>query len=171
MHESGRTTALGRSPWAEAPAVALHSGGQLDVRRAVQRAGTDEPVFGKRNGTADSGPAEVLFGKFRLLPAQFLLLEGDNAVPIGSRAFDILLALLQKPNEIVSNQEIIEKVWPNRFVALPNLTVNISALRRALRDGRDGNRFIVNIPRRGYSFVASVEYRHKGAEHEVRVPQ
>ena len=41
--------------------------------------------------------------------------------------------------------------------AMPaNLTVHMSALRRTLRDGRDGNRFIINVPRRGYSFVASV---------------
>jgi DNA-binding winged helix-turn-helix (wHTH) protein len=49
------------------------------------------------------------------------------------------------------------RVWPNVFVEPANLTVHISALRRALRDGRDGNRFIINIPGRGYSFVNSVE--------------
>jgi DNA-binding winged helix-turn-helix (wHTH) protein len=48
------------------------------------------------------------------------------------------------------------RVWPNIFVEPANLTVHISALRRTLRDGRGGNRFIINIPGRGYSFVASV---------------
>ena len=47
------------------------------------------------------------------------------------------------------------RVWPNIFVEPANLTVHMSALRRALRDGRDGHRFIVNIPGRGYCFVAS----------------
>jgi DNA-binding winged helix-turn-helix (wHTH) protein len=45
---------------------------------------------------------------------------------------------------------------PGVFVEPANLTVHISALRRTLRDGRDGNRFIINVPSRGYSFVASV---------------
>jgi DNA-binding winged helix-turn-helix (wHTH) protein len=49
------------------------------------------------------------------------------------------------------------RVWPNLFVEPANLTVHISALRRALRDGRDGNRFIINIPGRGYCFVASIK--------------
>jgi len=48
------------------------------------------------------------------------------------------------------------RVWPNVFVEPANLSVHMSALRRALRDGRDGNRFIINIPGRGYSFVASL---------------
>jgi DNA-binding winged helix-turn-helix (wHTH) protein len=49
------------------------------------------------------------------------------------------------------------RVWPDTFVEPANLTVHMSALRRMLRDGRDGNRFIINVPGRGYSFVASVE--------------
>jgi DNA-binding winged helix-turn-helix (wHTH) protein len=51
------------------------------------------------------------------------------------------------------------RVWPNLFVEPSNLSVHISALRRTLRDGRDGNRFIINIPGRGYRFVASIKCR------------
>jgi DNA-binding winged helix-turn-helix (wHTH) protein len=101
-------------------------------------------------------PIEVLFGPFRLLPTQFLLLEGDRVVPLGSRALEILIVLLECPGKLVSKQELMARVWPNVFVEPTNLTVHISALRRMLRDGRDGNRFIINIPRRGYSFVAPV---------------
>src|SRR5262249_28291808 len=100
-------------------------------------------------------PTEVSFGQFRLLPTQFVLLEGDNPVPLGSPALEILMALLERPGELISKQELMDRVWPNIFVGPSNLTVHISALRRALRDGRDGNRFIVNIPGRGYKFVAS----------------
>jgi DNA-binding winged helix-turn-helix (wHTH) protein len=95
---------------------------------------------------------------------QFLLLEGDKAVPLGSRALEILIVLLERPGELVSKQELMGRVWPNIFVEPANLTVHMSALRRALRDGRDGNRFIINVPGRGYSFVASVEL----SEHENR---
>ena len=70
---------------------------------------------------------------------------------------EILIVLLERPGELISMQELMARVWPNTFVDPGNLTVHISALRRTLRDGRDGNRFIINIPGRGYSFVASVE--------------
>ena len=96
---------------------------------------------------------EISFGPFRLLPAQFLLLEGDKPVPLGSRALHILMVLLERPGELVTRQELMARVWPNLCVEPATLTVHISALRRALRDGRDGNRFIINIRGRGYCFV------------------
>jgi DNA-binding winged helix-turn-helix (wHTH) protein len=69
---------------------------------------------------------------------------------------EILTVLLERPGELVSKQELMARVWPNVFVDPANLTVHMSALRRTLRDGRDGNRFIINVPGRGYRFVASV---------------
>jgi DNA-binding winged helix-turn-helix (wHTH) protein len=85
------------------------------------------------------------------------LQEGDKPVPIGSRALEILIALLERRGELVSRQDLMARVWPNVFVEPANLTVHMSALRRALRDGRDGHRFIVNIPGRGYCFVAAID--------------
>ena len=82
---------------------------------------------------ARAAPAEISFGAFRLCPTQFLLLEGDNPVPIGSRALEILIVLLERPGELVSKQELMARVWPNVFVEPANLTVHISALRRMLR--------------------------------------
>ncbi|MDL2403919.1 winged helix-turn-helix domain-containing protein [Rhizobium mayense] len=58
---------------------------------------------------------------------------------------------------MVGKQDLMARVWPHVFAEPANLTVHISALRRALRDGQEGKRFIVNIPGRGYCFVASVE--------------
>jgi DNA-binding winged helix-turn-helix (wHTH) protein len=98
----------------------------------------------------------VSFGPFRLLPTQRLLMEGDKTVQLGSRAFDILLMLVQRAGELVPKEEIIARVWPNTFVAPANLAVHISALRRALADGRRGNRYVLNVPGRGYRFVAPV---------------
>ena len=139
------------------PALAqFHPEPRLDARGAVQNPYTDKPFFEKRTGPARAAPTEVSFGPFRLLPTQFLLLEGDKRVPIGSRALEILIVLLQRPGELVSKQELMARVWPNVFVEPANLTVHISALRRTLRDGREGNRFIINIPGRGYRFVDSV---------------
>ena len=156
MRATGSTTAFGRLPWPQATALPqIHPEPGLDVRRTVQIPETDEPFFAKRSEPARAAPTEVSFGPFRLLPTQFLLLEGDKPVPVGSRALEILIVLLERAGELLSKQELMARVWPNIFVEPANLTVHISALRRALRDGRDGNRFIVNIPGRGYSFVAS----------------
>ena len=129
----------------------------LDVGHAVQTPDGDKPFPEIRVGSAGAAPAKVSFGPFCLLPTQFLLREGDKPVSLGSRALEILIALLERRGELVSKQELMARVWPNVFVEPANLTVHMSALRRALRDGRDGHRFIVNIPGRGYRFVASVD--------------
>ena len=129
----------------------------LDMGRAVQTPDADKPFSEKQAGSAGAAPAKVSFGPFCLLPTQLLLREGDTPVSLGSRALEILIALLERRGELVSKQELMARVWPNVFVEPANLTVHMSALRRALRDGRDGHRFIVNIPGRGYCFVASVD--------------
>ena len=116
----------------------------------------DSSLVEKQIETPVAAPTEISFGPFRLLPTQFLLLENGRPVPLGSRALEILIVLLGRPGQLVSKQELMARVWPNIFVDPANLTVHMSALRRLLRDGRDGNRFIINIPGRGYSFVASV---------------
>ena len=131
----------------------FNSDSGFGVRRRVQSPDTDQL---KPSKPAGATRGEVSFGPFRLLPAQFLLLEGDKPVPLGSRAMHILIVLLERPGELVSKQELMARVWPNLFVEPANLTVHVSALRRTLRDGHNGNRFIINIPGRGYWFVASV---------------
>jgi len=128
----------------------------LDVEHAVQRHDMDNAFFEKRTEPAGVPPTKVSFGPFCLLPTQFLLLEDEKPVPLGSRALEILIALLERRGELVSKQDLTARVWPKLFVDPSNLTVHMSALRRALRDGRDGRRFIVNIRGRGYCFVASV---------------
>jgi len=165
MTPSAATTASRHSHLAAAPALArFHPAPGVDarrafqnVRRAVQIPDTDQPLFGKRTNPAVPAPSEIAFGSFRLLPAQFLLLERDKPVRLGSRALEILIVLVERPGELVSKQELMDRVWPSIVVEPANLTVHMSALRRTLRDGRDGNRFIINVPGRGYSFVASVE--------------
>ena len=154
MRTSGSTTASAHLPSAEAPALAPF---HLESGLKVRRMDVDRPLFDNRTETVGVAPIEVSFGPFRLLPTQFLLLEGGRPVPLGSRALEILIVLLERPGQLVSKQELMARVWPNIFVDPANLTVHMSALRRMLRDGRVGNRFIINIPGRGYSFVASVE--------------
>jgi predicted ATPase/DNA-binding winged helix-turn-helix (wHTH) protein len=85
-----------------------------------------------------------------------MLLEADKPVRLGSRALEILVVLVERPGEMVSKRELVARVWPNTVVEEANLKVHIAALRRALSDGRDGNRYLVNVPGRGYKFVAPV---------------
>lgn len=110
------------------------------------------------------------FGPFNFHPARQLLVEADKPVRIGSRACDILLALVEKQGQVVSKQELLERVWPGIFVEEGNLRVHVATLRRALGDGRDGRRYISNIAGRGYLFVAPVACVNEAppiAEHTV----
>ena len=98
------------------------------------------------------------FGPFRLLAAQRLLLEGDTPVRLGSRAFDILAALVERAGEVVGKEELIARAWPQTVVEEGNLKIQVSALRRALGDGQRGHRYIITVPGRGYNFVAAVRH-------------
>jgi DNA-binding winged helix-turn-helix (wHTH) protein len=161
MRAAGTATDFGHLPWPQPPALAR---AHFDPELAIQDPKTEKPSFAKLTEPARAALAEVSFGPFRLLPTQFLLLEGDKSVPLGSRALEILIVLLERAGELVTKYELMDRVWPNVFVGPANLTVHMSALRRALRDGRDGNRFIINIPGRGYKFVGTVvASRHQKA--------
>src|SRR5215813_981058 len=107
---------------------------------------------------------QVAFGPFRLLPARQLLLDGDTPVHLGSRACEILTALVERAGQLLSNQELMRRVWPDTFVEDGNLRVHVAALRRALRDGQAGNRYITNVPGRGYCFVAPISVREETEE-------
>src|SRR5437879_2333760 len=98
----------------------------------------------------------VSFGPYRLIAAQRLLVEGDKPVRLGSRAFDILAALVERAGEVVRKEELIARAWPQTFVEDANLKIQISALRRALGDGQGGHRYVATVPGRGYNFVAPV---------------
>src|ERR1700692_3827403 len=96
------------------------------------------------------------FGPFSLFAAERLLKKGDEAVPLGGRALDILIALAERAGEVVTRKELISTVWPDVTVEEANLRFQKAALRKALGDGRDGARYISNISGRGYCFVAPV---------------
>lgn len=97
------------------------------------------------------------FGPYRIHPAQRLVLEGEQPLRLGRRAMDILLILLAHAGEVVSKQQLIAGVWPDSVVEEINLRVHMAALRKALGDGQAGQRYIVTVAQRGYSFVAPIE--------------
>jgi predicted ATPase/DNA-binding winged helix-turn-helix (wHTH) protein len=114
---------------------------------------------GSREFATTFGPDEqaISFGPFRLLRRQRLLLEAGEPVPLSSRALDILIALVERPGELVGKNELMARVWPNTVVVDENLTVHVASLRRVLGDGQGGNRYLVTIRGRGYCFAAPVE--------------
>lgn len=98
----------------------------------------------------------VEFGPFRLYTAGRLLQRNGVTVKLGSRPLDLLIALVRRAGDVLSRRELIARAWAGLVVDEANLRVNISTLRKHLDDGIDGARYIVNLPGRGYSFVAPV---------------
>jgi TolB-like protein/DNA-binding winged helix-turn-helix (wHTH) protein len=101
------------------------------------------------------------FGNFRLEPRSKRLFRRDAAgdwvaVPLGSRALEILQVLLNAPGFVVSKDAIMDAVWPGLAVEPNNLTVQIAALRRVLDEGRNGESCIQTVPGRGYRLVLGV---------------
>lgn len=99
---------------------------------------------------------EVAFGPFRLSIARRELLKGGVAVPLGSRAFDLLAALVQRQGNVASKDELLAEVWPDTVVEENNLQVQISSLRKALGESVEGSRYLLTVPGRGYRFVGIV---------------
>ena len=127
---------------------------------APQAAGPAQVCKTDQDAATDwaAGPAEsaIAFGPFRLLPARRLLLQADRPVRLGSRALDILIALVERAGELVGKNELIAWVWPSTFVEEGDLRVHVAGLRRALGDSRGGRRYLATVPGRGYRFVAPV---------------
>ena len=96
------------------------------------------------------------FGPFSLFAAERLLKKADEPIPLGDRALDILIALVERAGEVVTHKELISTVWPDVTVEDANLRAQIAALRKALGDGRDGARYVSNVAGRGYCFVAPI---------------
>ena len=96
------------------------------------------------------------FGPFRLDPLTRRLTRDGEPVPLTARAFDTLVVLVEGQGGVVTKDELLRAVWQETFVEENNLNQAISALRRALHDDGNGNRFIETVPRKGYAFVAPV---------------
>ncbi len=94
------------------------------------------------------------FGRFRLLPAARILYDGDQRLKVGSRAVEILLALVERAGDLVSKQELVARVWPGLHVDDGALRVHISALRKVLGDDPAAPQYVFNVAGQGYRFVA-----------------
>jgi predicted ATPase/DNA-binding winged helix-turn-helix (wHTH) protein len=114
----------------------------------------------------DSNDSEIVlaFGPFRLDPVRHALWEAGKPLRVGSRALEILLALVERPGEIVGKIELLTRVWPNSVIDDGALRVHITALRKILGDRKSGVRYIENISGQGYRFAAPVRRLHQIAK-------
>jgi DNA-binding winged helix-turn-helix (wHTH) protein/tetratricopeptide (TPR) repeat protein len=99
------------------------------------------------------------FGPFTLDPLKRVLMRQGHSVPVAPRAVDVLLALIARRGTVVTKDELLRSVWDDDVVEENNLSVSISSLRKALGETIRDHRYIVTLPRRGYSFVAVVTER------------
>ena len=108
--------------------------------------------------------ASYRFLEAELQPEQRVLRVAGQDCQVGARAFDLLLALIERRDRIVSKGELLELVWPNVVVEENNLQVHISSLRKLL-----GAQAIATVPGRGYRFVAPLHDQAPPAGHEAGV--
>ncbi|WP_426231511.1 ATP-binding protein [Pararhizobium sp. DWP3-4] len=108
-------------------------------------------------------PNTLRFGPFTLHVTERRLERDGQAVPLGSRALDLLIVLTRRAQTVVTKDILMEEVWAGFTVDGCNLRYQVAALRRALADGVDGARYITTVPGRGYCFVAVARGANQGA--------
>src|SRR5687768_6763571 len=96
------------------------------------------------------------FGDLEVDPDRRLLLRAGEVVPLKAKTFDLLLTLVENRGAVLTKNELLDKVWENQFVEENNLTVHVAALRKALGETKNENRYIVTVPGKGYRFVAEL---------------
>ncbi len=108
----------------------------------------------------NDGGRTYTFGPFVLDTREGTLLREGRPVQLTPKAFETLVALVERSGHCLGKEELMRRVWPDSFVEENNLSQNISQLRRALQaDGADDARYIETVPRRGYRFNAPVVVR------------
>jgi TolB-like protein/DNA-binding winged helix-turn-helix (wHTH) protein/Tfp pilus assembly protein PilF len=96
------------------------------------------------------------FGPFVLDPSERLVRHGAARMELPPRAFDTLLTLVENNGRLLEKDALMQTVWGDTVVEENNLSQVIYLLRKALRDGEEGVRYIETVPKRGYRFVAEV---------------
>lgn len=105
----------------------------------------------------DALTLQLAFGPFCVTPRKRLLTRDGAPVAIGGRALDLLVALLERPGQVLSKRELIKRVWPDMIVTEGSLRFHMTGLRRLLGDGEQGARYITTQVGVGYAFVAPIE--------------
>ena len=101
-------------------------------------------------------PSKKQFGPFLIDVGERVLQRNGLPVALTPKAFDLLAALLDRPGQLISKDELLQKVWPDTFVEEANLAYNVFALRKALQDTAENSHYIETVPKKGYRFTATV---------------
>ena len=125
----------------------------IEPREQRQPKRGDNAPMMKHQPSPAAADTTLEFGRFRVLPRQRRLLADGVPVELGTRAFDLLMVLVEAAGALVTKDELRAVVWPGIVVEETNLKVHISALRKALGKDRD---FIRTEFGRGYRFTAVV---------------
>ena len=105
-----------------------------------------------------ASPRYICFGAYHLDLKKEELYRNGARVKIQSKVYHALLALLQKPGEIVTREDLRMQLWPDALVNYDaNVNTTMNKLRQALSDSAGQPAFVDTIPRKGYSFIAKVE--------------
>jgi DNA-binding winged helix-turn-helix (wHTH) protein/tetratricopeptide (TPR) repeat protein len=105
-----------------------------------------------RNGS----PNMKSFRAFRLDTVNHCLWRGEKRVSLPPKAFDVLRYLVEHADRLVTQDEILEKLWPNTYVNPEVVKKYVLEIRKALGDRSNNPAFVATFPRRGYQFVAPV---------------
>lgn len=96
------------------------------------------------------------FDEFRIDVLKRQLTRGEIVVPLNSKAFDLLLVLVENTERVLTKDELLKSVWEGQILEEANLPVHVSNIRKALGDKANQPRYIITIPGRGYRFIANV---------------
>jgi Tol biopolymer transport system component/DNA-binding winged helix-turn-helix (wHTH) protein len=110
------------------------------------------------------------FGPFRIDAGKRLLTRDGTAIPLPAKAFDLLVLLVERRNQVLDKEEILREVWRGTIVEENNLARSISTLRKVLDDAHGEHRYIITIPGRGYEFVADVDASDQPSAASPAVP-
>ena len=96
------------------------------------------------------------FDGFRLDVSNRELSRDGTAVALPAKAFDMLVVLIENGGRLIEKDDLFSRVWPDQIVEESNLTVQISAIRKALGDRKDNPHYIATVPGHGYRFMRNV---------------
>jgi DNA-binding winged helix-turn-helix (wHTH) protein len=98
-------------------------------------------------------PVSIEFRRFKLVPHRRELLADGRPIELGGRAFDTLMALIDARGKVLSKDELMSRVWPDRVVEENNLPAQVAVLRQAFGADRD---LIRTVAGRGYQFTGEI---------------
>jgi Tol biopolymer transport system component/DNA-binding winged helix-turn-helix (wHTH) protein len=123
----------------------------------VLKIGQIFPNFSKDAMKNGEPKPTIRFAGFEIDAARRRLAREGETITLNAKAFDLLVFLAENAGRVVSKDEILDAVWGGQFVEEANLTVQMSAIRKALGERKDAPRFLATIPGKGYEFIADIQ--------------